>query len=128
MIRNSLAAAAEHANRALERLGYPETQRGFALPQTLLTLGRLRLAQNQAADAKAALQAAVRLFETDALDASRSADVGESLLELSRAQLALGDTEAARTSAARALVSLRNGLGPDHELTREIADLASGLH
>jgi serine/threonine-protein kinase len=111
LAQQRLDAAAADAREALERVGYPERRRGFSLPQTLLTLGRVRLAQDQPAQALEVLRDAVQLFEAGTLDPTRSADVGEALLELARAQLASGDTDAARASAARAEVSLRNGFG-----------------
>jgi hypothetical protein len=116
--------AQRHVDDALHRLGYPEKTRGPGLPRVLLTLSRVQLAAGQAAPALATAQTCEQLFEKDTLEPSRSADVGEAWLAVSRAQAALHDVGSAKRSAERAATSLRNGLGPDHELVREAQRLS----
>jgi tetratricopeptide (TPR) repeat protein len=123
-----LDEAERQANEALHRLGYPEKRRGPGLPQVVLTLARVQRAQGRHSQALESARAAAQLFELDTIDPAQSADVGESMLELSQAQLALQDVGAARKSLTRAMQSLRNGLGSDHELTRESERLAGQLH
>lgn len=127
LAQRQMEAAAQAATQALERLGYPEKSRGLALPQALVTLGRVRLAQKRAPDAVVALRAGLQMFEKDAIEPAGSADVGETLLALAQAQLAAGDAGGARQSVARAMPALRNGLGTDHELTHQSNSLALEL-
>jgi TolA-binding protein len=114
-----LVEAEAEVNEALRRLGYPQKMRGPRLPNAVLSLARVQRAQNKPQAAAETAQVAVRLFEADAIDPAQSADVGEGMLELARAQLALGDRAAARKSLVSAAQSLRNSLGAEHELTKQ---------
>jgi hypothetical protein len=91
----------------------------------LLSQSRLRLAQARPDEAAEAARAAMRLFELNTLDAGQSADVGEAMLALALAQLALDDRTAARQTLKRASLSLRNGLGAEHRLTLLARTLSS---
>lgn len=68
---------------------------------------------------------AVATSERTARDPALSAYVGEALLLLAQAQRALGKPGAAAQTAQRAAVSLMNGLGEEHELTRTARALAA---
>jgi serine/threonine-protein kinase len=127
LAHGQLDAALREAHTALERIGYPQKPRGFALPQTLLTLAQVQSARNEPARAMEAARAAVRIFEQDALDPSRSADVGEALLEQARAERSGGDARAAAATLARALPALRQGLGAEHALAKQSEAFAVGL-
>jgi len=91
----------------------------------LLSQSRLQLAQARPAEAADSARDAMRLFELNTLDAGQSADVGEAMLALALAQLALNDRSAARQNLDRASLSLRNGLGADHRLTLLATTLSS---
>jgi len=93
----------------------------------LLAQSRVRLAQEKPDEAAASARAAVRLFEQNTLDAGQSADVGEALLMLAQAELALNDSSAAGRNLERASLSLRHGLGADHRLTLLAVTLAADL-
>jgi tetratricopeptide (TPR) repeat protein len=121
-----LDLAQKESESALRRIGYPEKRHGYGLPQVLLSLARVQRARGRYAPALESARIAVELFEHNALDPRQSADVGEALLELAQVQFATGDAAAAAKSMERALPSLRNGLGPDHELTRQSEQLAHG--
>jgi eukaryotic-like serine/threonine-protein kinase len=98
-------------------------------PATPARAGALRLAARAAlhdGDVAHALRLAresVALAERVARDPARSAEVGESLLQLARAEQASGGMAA--DTARRAAEALRAGLGPAHALTREALALAS---
>jgi len=119
-----LDQAAAAADAALRRIGYPEKRQGYGLPQALLTLARVQRAQGRFAPALESARSALHFFEQIALDAGQSADVGEALLELAQVQLAMGESAVAAKTRARAIPSLKNGLGADHELTRQSEQLA----
>ena len=69
-------------------------------------------------------QQAVVEYERIARNPGRSADVGEALLLLARAQAAAGDAAVARSSAARAAAALTAGYGERHGLTEQAKQLA----
>ena len=117
--------ALREVNGALDRMGYPAVRRAFGLPRAVLTLARVHLARGESAAAVTSARDALGLFEREALDPAQSADVGESALVLAEALHGNGEPEGARSTIARALTSLRNGLGDDHDLTRRAAELAA---
>jgi tetratricopeptide (TPR) repeat protein len=127
LAQGRLDAAEREARAALQRVGYPETQQAMALPQTLLTLARVQRAQHRLTEASESAQSAIRFFEKDALDPKQSADVGEALFELAQIQKEAQDVGAAERTLARAIVSLRSGLGAEHEVVRRAEQLALAL-
>jgi serine/threonine-protein kinase len=127
LAQGRLDAAESGARRGLQSVGYPETQQAMALPQTLLTLARVQRAKQQSAQALESAQTAIGFFERNALDPKQSADVGEALLELAQIQKEAHDAGAAERTLARAIASLRSGLGAEHELVRQAERLALTL-
>jgi hypothetical protein len=125
-LRASLALArgeAEAAQRTLEAAlaspGTPSAARAVLLriaAQAALAGGDAARAQQHAGDAVAVAQAVAR-------EPARSAEVGEGLLWLARAQRAAGAD--ARPSARRAAEALTEGLGGSHTLTRAALELAT---
>jgi serine/threonine-protein kinase len=101
----------------------PDSNIGSYLPTALLLSSRIATAEGRTADAARAATEALDLWQKRARNAESSADVGEALLVLAQAQHAGKDLGAARQSAARALIALNNGLGPDHPMTTEAKDL-----
>jgi tetratricopeptide (TPR) repeat protein len=110
----------------LTDLGFPERRDGPVLPAALRSAARIELSGGSSAVAEHYARAAVEVAEAVARDPEQSADVGEALLLLGLAQRGAGDLPAARQSLQRAIVSLTNGLGADHRLTREAQDAAAG--
>jgi tetratricopeptide (TPR) repeat protein len=106
----------------LTGLGYRERRDGALLPAALRAAARIELAGGSPAVAERYARAAVELAETVARDPARSADVGEALLLLGLAQREGKNPSPARGSLERAVVSLTNGLGVGHRLTREAQD------
>ncbi len=97
----------------------------IAQARLLLLHSRLQLARASPDEAAGAARAALTLFESNTLEPEQSADVGEALLALALAQLAMNDAAAARQNLERASLSLQNGLGPDHRLTLLAATLSA---
>jgi non-specific serine/threonine protein kinase/serine/threonine-protein kinase len=100
-------------------LGYPQQRGGPVLTTALRTAARIELAAGSPATALRYAQAAVEAAESVARDPEQSADVGEALLLLGLAERERGNSAAARDALRRATVSLGNGLGAEHPLTRE---------
>jgi hypothetical protein len=73
------------------------------------------------AHARAALQIVAPIARADAT----SADVGDTLLMMSKALIAQGNAAEARTVLERARTCLTNGYGPDHPTTREAYRLSA---
>jgi hypothetical protein len=103
----------------LAELEYPARRDGALLPTALRAAARIELAGGSPAIAERYARDAVELAVAVARDPTRSADVGEALLLLALAQRKGGRTSPARASLERAVVSLTNGLGVGHPLTRE---------
>ena len=103
----------------LTELRFPDRRDGPVLPAALRSAARIELAGGSAAVAERYAHAAVELAQAVARDPEQSADVGEALLLLGLAQRGAGNLSAARQSFQRATVSLANGLGTDHRLTRD---------
>jgi non-specific serine/threonine protein kinase/serine/threonine-protein kinase len=110
----------------LTDLGFPDRRDGPVLPPTLRAAARIELSAGSTATAERYARAAVEVAETVARDPEQSADVGEALLLLGLAQREAGNLPGARQSFERATVSLTNGLGAEHRLTREAKDAAAG--
>ena len=118
-----LEPARTAADEALAMLGHPHAPVG-SLPAPVLTLrSRIHTAAGNSAAAMADATAALSILQDDVVDPDQSATVGAARLALARANLAAGDTAAARRHAEEARRSLANGLGADHPLTRAAGEL-----
>ncbi len=121
--RGDAAAALDSAKSALAAVGAlkgknREARASFELAaKAALGLGRPADAENFAREE-------LNLAETVARGPDTSADVGEALLLLAKAEIAQGRTTEAQPLLERAARCLTNGLGADHELTREAVLLA----
>ncbi len=116
-------AAAAHAaiESLLAQSGYPRQRTDVRLPAALILRARTEGSLGRWAEALQSAREALAVSEEHALSAEQSADVGAALMELARAQRALGDT-AARLSAKHAAVILARSLGADHPETRAAAE------
>jgi len=92
----------------------------FRVAETALDLGEPALALEYA-------RAAATSAAVDSLAEERSGGVGRARLLEARAQLAAGDSSAARGAATAATRALTFGLGADHSLTREAQALVASL-
>jgi hypothetical protein len=121
------ARAYRHYVAALADDDYPDD--GTHLPLWHHIAFRAARAALVVGDARAAdtlARRAVRLGRALHQDDSTSADIGQALVVLARARLALADTAGARATLRRAMPALAHGLGPDHPRTREAYRLAVG--
>jgi serine/threonine-protein kinase len=121
------AAAQASFLEALRVNGYFEGKRWYRLrpvalrvSETALELGQpgMSLEYARAVDSSATL---------DSLTGQRSGWVGQAKLLEARAQLAAGDTAAARTAATAAARALKVGLGSEHPLTLSAQSLVAFL-
>ena len=110
----SLAAMAGGAN------GRPSDERA-----SLNLAARAALALGRSAEAEHYARQFLGVAEAVARGPDTSADVGEALLLLSRAEIAQGRSLEGQSLLARAARCLTNGLGPDDALTREALELAA---
>jgi eukaryotic-like serine/threonine-protein kinase len=120
---DAAAASAE----ALKWLAYPPGTEAPRVAGALLTHARVQLFQGKAAEAADLARQSSELFAGNVLDARQSANVGEALLLQAQAETELGNGARARAVLARARTSLRNGLGPEHELSQRALGLESEL-
>lgn len=123
LAEGEIALAARQVDAALVR-DAAARQSGAGRAALLRSRGRIQLAGGRVDDAADSARAAVALFEQSSLDPTQNADLGEALLVLAQCERAAGDTAAAGRSLERAIVSLQNGLGADHGLTRLARQLA----
>ncbi len=123
--RGDPAAALKSATAAIAAIGPPtkgntrEARASFALAASAaLALGR-------SADAENFAREVLRRAEAVARGPDTSADVGEALLILAKAEKAQGRAAQSQALLERAARCLTNGLGADHALTREARGLAN---
>lgn len=120
-IRAELSYAEKHYEAALQSveevlrdIGYPENRVANQLDAMLTLRARLLLALGRDEDALQSVQDAQAIASANALDPSRSADVGAALLAMSEVHRARGEMSAARDAAQRAAMAFAASLGPDH--------------
>jgi tetratricopeptide (TPR) repeat protein len=106
-------------DRALTDQAGPLSQLGRAYAAA----SRIALADQRFADAETAAAKSVAIFEKRSRKPELSANVGESLLLLAKAQRGRGKITESRAAAARAATSLNSGLGADHPLAVEAVAL-----
>ena len=112
----------------LSSLGYPQSRNAPMLPVALRSAARIESSGGSHEAAQRYAREAVALAESVARDPAQSADVGEALLVLGLTLRDAHDPSAARQSLDRAVVSLTNGLGAEHRLTREARTLVASLN
>lgn len=127
LVRGELASARQHIESALELMKYGTGKPDRSLQKTLIVAADIALQQNRAADAEKFASNALTLGEVAARGPETSADVGEALLRLTKARIALGVTAQARSMLERSVHCLTNGLNADHPLTREAQAMLAKL-
>ncbi|MFN0186970.1 MAG: protein kinase domain-containing protein [Aquabacterium sp.] len=123
LARGQTDAALQSVRAGRDALPPPPAQSHLRAEWAVLA-ANAQLKKGDAAAAQAEARIALAEYERIARDPARSADVGESLLLLARAQAAAGDAAAARASAARAAAALAAGYGERHGLTEQARQLA----
>ena len=113
------ATAHDLTTRTLRDRGYFEGKRTSVMFSTLILAAETATASGRPEDGRAFAQSARQLATVDSLADTRSAFVGVARVVEARAQLAGGDTTAARASLVRAAGALRIGAGVHHARTLE---------
>ncbi|MEP6609486.1 MAG: tetratricopeptide repeat protein, partial [Burkholderiaceae bacterium] len=108
------------------RLRQTPGQNAVAVAAALRMAAKVYLEAGDAQRALVSATDALASSERTARDPASSAHVGEALLLLAHSQRALGKLGEAAQIAQRATVSLTNGLGEEHDLTRTARALAKG--
>jgi len=121
------ALAQESFMAALRTNGYFEGKRKIRLRPVVFRVAETALDLGQPALALEYARAAATTATVDSLAGERSGWVGQARLLEARAQLAAGDTSAARAAATAATRALTFGLGAEHFLTREAQALVGSL-
>jgi serine/threonine protein kinase len=117
--RGDAAGAGARIASMLAAVDYPKVKPSRATYFVLLTAADVALADKRAADAQDMAGAALATAEAVERGPDTSADVGDALLRLARAKVALGKRGEARALLERAGHCLANGYGKDHPMTRQ---------
>jgi serine/threonine protein kinase len=123
--RGDPAAALRSANASLAATGVPADGKSREARATLDLAAGAALALGRPVDAEQFAHQALGMAEAVARGPDTSADVGEALLLLAKAEIAQGRTAEAQPLLERAARCLSNGLGADHALSREALALAT---
>jgi serine/threonine protein kinase len=122
--RGDPRAALQSANAALAAMAGGRNRKPLDERTVLNLAARAALASGQAADGERFAHQSLGLAEAVARGPDTSADVGEALLILAKAEIARGQITEAQSLLARSVRCLTNGLGADHALTLEALALA----
>ena len=117
--RGDAAAALQSANASLAAMAGGANGKPFDERPSLDLAASAALAMGRSADAEHFARQALDIAQAVARGPDTSADVGEALLLLAKADMAQGRSAEARPLLERAARCLTNGLGAEHALTRE---------
>ena len=126
LAHGSTGDATRLVDQELARLDPVAARDAGARAATLRVAARIALERGDATRAETLANAAVAAADRVARDPRQSADAGEALLLLARAQRALGRRGDAVATARRAMIGLTAGLSSDHPLTREALAITNG--
>jgi eukaryotic-like serine/threonine-protein kinase len=117
--RDNPEAALKSANAAFAAIGTSAKANGREARASFELAANAALAMGRSAESEQFAHQALIVTEAVARGPDTSADVGEALLLLAKAEIAQGRTTEAQPLLERAARCLTNGLGADHDLTRE---------
>jgi eukaryotic-like serine/threonine-protein kinase len=123
--RGNPAAALQSANAALAATGVPANGKSRDARASLDLAARAALALGRPVDAERFARQALGMAEAVARTPDTSADVGEALLLVAKAEIEQGRKTEAQPLLERAARCLTNGLGADHALSQEALSLAN---
>jgi serine/threonine-protein kinase len=126
LARGNLSSASSQAAALLAAIGYPQKRDVPLLKVLLPTLARLALAQGDPARAQTYAEDALSVAQSVARPGGHSADVGEALLLMCKAQKLAG-RPVGRDAVTRAVSDLQASLGSEHSLTRDAQALQATL-
>jgi eukaryotic-like serine/threonine-protein kinase len=123
--RGDPEAALNSANAALAGMAVGANEKPLDVRPSLDLAADAALALGRFTEAEHFARQALSVAEAVARGPDTSANVGEALLLLAKAEIAQGRATEAQPLLARAAHCLTNGLGADHDLTREALALAA---
>ncbi len=123
--RGDPAAALSSAKAALAAIGAEAKGKVLEAHTSFRLAATAALALGRSVDAEHFAREELHLTEAVARGPDTSADVGEALLLLAKAEIAQGRATEAQSLLERAARCLTNGLGEDHALTHEALALAA---
>jgi serine/threonine-protein kinase len=123
LLRNQPDRARQHLDQARPLADQPTASDPGYRAKLDRVAAMVALARGDASGASSAAEEALSIAEGMARVPSASADVGEALLLRAQALLMQGHASMARPLLERAIVSLGNGLGPEHALTQRAKEL-----
>jgi serine/threonine-protein kinase len=123
--RGDPAAALQSANASLASMAGAANGKPLDERESLNLAARAALALGRPADAEHYARQMLGVAEAVARGTDTSADVGEALLLLAKAEIAQGRSVEGQSLLTRASSCLTNGLGADHALTREALELSA---
>jgi tetratricopeptide (TPR) repeat protein len=123
----NLPAARQHIDKALGIAGYRTDKPERILARILVSAADVALQQDLPADAAKFASDSLAISEPVARGPETSADVGEGLLRLARATMALGAAQQAQPMLERAVRCMMNGFGAEHPLTIETQTVLASL-
>ena len=123
--RGDAEAALISANAALAGMAVGAISKPLDVRPSLDLAAGAALALGRSTEAERFARQALSVAEAVARGPDTSANVGEALLLLAKAEIAQGRVTEAQALLQRAARCLTNGLGADHDLTREALALAA---
>lgn len=123
--RRDYSAALQSALESLEAIGASEIPTSRTARASLNLASAAALELGRAEDGERFARRALELAQSIARGPDTSADVGEAMLLLAKAEIAQGRGAEARPLLERAARCLSNGLGAEHALSREATKLAT---
>jgi serine/threonine-protein kinase len=123
--RADSAAALRSANASLAAITAGARTKTLEERTSLTLAARAALASGRSGDGEHFARQLLVTAESVARGPDTSADVGEALLLLAKAEIAQGRAAEAQPLLERAARCLTNGLGADHAMTREALELAT---
>jgi serine/threonine-protein kinase len=123
--RGDFPAALQSATASIAAIGDPARPTSRTARAALNTASAAAVGMGRAADGERFARQALELAQSVARGPDTSADVGEALLLLAKAEIAQGRTVEAQPLLEQAARCLSNGLGAEHALTREAKTLAT---
>ena len=123
--RGDFAAALRSANASLDAIGVTARPTSRVARMALNLAAAAATGAGLPADGERYAREALAIAQSLARGPDTSADVGEALLLLAKAEIAQGRQAEAQPLLERAARCLTNSLGPEHALSREATSLAS---
>jgi hypothetical protein len=126
--RGDATEARKKVESTLAAMNYPAKKPSRAGYFVVLTAADVALVEGRNADADSLARSALGVAEAVARGPDTSADVGEALMRLASAKLAMGESAEAHSLFARAERCFTNGYGADHPATHQAHEQWAASH